>query len=211
MAGRDGDVIEGTWAFDSVTMPSGEAGYTGALAIERYGAAWLLDWDISDGRYVGMGLVAGNHLYVSCGEHLAGLGLALIELGPDGGRVTWTNAELAGATGSGWLRLEAGRLAGRHALALRLPDGRIYGEWTLELAEAGPYYNLAWLRGEVVHWRGIGLPTPGGLAAGWGADLRQLAMLDYSADPQRPGELSAVWALGGRPDLGTELAHRVAT
>ena len=47
-----------------------------------------------------------------------------------------------------------------------------------------------------------------GLVVGWYPDLRQLALLDYTADPEDHNRLLASWVLGGFTSLGTETLKR---
>jgi hypothetical protein len=56
----------GHWHVRNATLPNGQSAYTGTIDIIRTGSAYDLDWDISDGRYAGIGLTAGSHLAVSC-------------------------------------------------------------------------------------------------------------------------------------------------
>jgi hypothetical protein len=64
----------GTWDVTEATLPNGDFGYTGVITIQRLGATFSLDWNISAGRFVGLGLPLGEHLFVSCGEQYADLG-----------------------------------------------------------------------------------------------------------------------------------------
>jgi hypothetical protein len=199
-------LFEGVWDVTEATLPDGRLGYTGIIAIQRLANSFTLDWDISAGRYVGLGLLLDGHLFVSCGEQFAGLGLALYHRRPDGQvSIQWCSAETAGALGTGYfLSSWPGSFEGSHQIVYYLPDGRPYGQWTLTIQKTGQLYELAWLKGQTVHMRGIGLDTPHGLAAGWYPDLNQLAFLDYFVDPADPQRLRAFWALGGFSDLGTE-------
>lgn len=200
----------GIWDVQTATLPDGTFAYSGTISIARQQAIWLLDWDISAGRYVGVGLECAGHLLVSCGEQHAGLGLALFERQTDSAiAITWCSAELGGQVGGGrFLAPWGGEWAGEHEVAQTLPDGRAHGAWQLSIQPAGQIYELAWRRGEIIHWHGLGLPTPRGLAAAWSPDIRQLAFLDYTHPADDLDQLHATWALGGFTSLGREALAR---
>jgi hypothetical protein len=210
MAASDLPTFEGTWIFNDATLPNGEFAYTGTLAIQRIAASFALDWDISAGRYVGVGLALDDHLFVSCGEQHAGLGLALYHLQADAKvRIEWCTAEMHGAIGNGaFTTAWRGSFEGDHRIVQSLPDGRLYGEWDLAIQRVDQIYELTWRKGEAIHFKGLGLDTPHGLAAGWYPDPKQLAFLDYTTDAHDAQRLTAVWALGGYTTLGTETLLR---
>ena len=196
----------GLWNVAHATLPNSEFAYTGRIAIARRGAAFDLDWEISAGAYVGVGLEHNGHLYVSCGEQRAGLGSLLLTRNAEGVSVRWATPELDGV-GSGAITMTSNTFEGEHELMLRLPDGRPYGEWTLTVRQNDAIYEIEWRKGAVAHFRGLGLGAPDGLAIGWYPDLAQLAFLDYhAADAQT---LHARWALGGFATLGDELLARI--
>jgi len=199
----------GTWKVVEAILPSGAFGYTGHIVIAQHGSVCLLDWKISAGTYVGVGMLHGEHLLVSCGEQLAGLGLALCSVEGSAISVRWCAGEAPYQSGTGrfttpWL----GTFEGEHELTLALPDGRHYGTWTLAARRTGAIFELTWRKGEQMHLRGIGLAVPGGLAAFWYPDAAQLAVMDYQLAPEDPGRLTAVWGLGGFTTLGTETLIR---
>jgi hypothetical protein len=202
--------FEGTWNVTDATLPNGEFAYTGTIAIRRVGLNSLLEWDITAGKYVGLGISLGGHLYVSCGEQYAGLGLGLFRRRVDGGvDLRWCCGELPGQLGSGTLSSRlSGDFEGTHLLILLLPDERVYGEWDLTISRTGQVYELTWRKGETIHSRGLGLDTPHGLVVGWSPDVKQLAVLDYTPHPDKPNGLFATWALGGYDGLGTETLTR---
>jgi hypothetical protein len=204
--------FEGNWNVAEATLPDGRFAYTGAITIQRLATTYSLDWDISAGRYVGLGLALDEHLWVSCGEQYAGLGLALYQFQPDGQvTIQWSTAEMGGSLGTGLFTSPwPGAFAGDHRLVYYLPDGRLYGEWSLSIQKVERIYELAWRKGEAVHWQGLGLDAPHGLVASWYPDVKQLACLDYRADPDDRQRLTAVWALGGYTSLGTETLTRWA-
>ncbi len=194
---------EGAWSVEHATLPGGAPAYTGTIAVRRAARAYLLDWDITAGRYVGVGLARGDHLYVGCGETFRQLGVALYYLDAGAPRGEWSAPELDGAVGSA--RFESpwgGSFEGDHRLVHTSPDGGAQ-PWDLEVRRAGEVYAITWRSGDERR-AGLGLPMPGGIAAGWYFDLQQLAVLDYAADQTRPDQLTAVWALGGFTALGTE-------
>lgn len=196
----------GLWDVAHATLPNGQFAYSGRIAIAQRGAAFDLEWAISAGTYVGVGLEHNGQLYVSCGEQRAGLGLALFTRSSAGIAVRWAASE-PGGVGAGTLAMPSNTFEGEHPLALRLPDGRLYGEWTLAVRQTDAIYELEWRKGAAVHFRGLGLETPDGLAAGWYPDIAQLAFLDYHAVDAH--HLRARWALGGFTTLGDEALTRL--
>src|SRR3712207_5765916 len=94
--------FEGSWDVSHATLPNGAFAYTGRITIERSAATFTLDWDISAGHYVGIGIQLDDRLFVSCGEQYAGLGIALYARGPGSTpAIQWTTPELSGALGTG--------------------------------------------------------------------------------------------------------------
>jgi hypothetical protein len=192
-------------------LPDGKPAYTGKIEIRRNRAVFDLDWDISAGRYVGIGLTVGEHLLVSCGEQRAGLGIAHYQLQP-GGEVTirWSTPELQGGVGSGrFTSPYGGSFEGEQEAIQFSPDGSPYGTWTISIRRNGSPYEITWRKGAAVHFVGLGFEVAGGLAAGWYPDIHQLAFLDYAPDPQDPKRLLASWALGGYTSPGTEVIERM--
>ena len=161
----------GVWTVEDATLPDGRFAYDGRITVQQLGDAHNLLWDISAGSYVGLGLTHAGHLFVSCGEHYAGLGVGLLQ--PDsahgGFNLQWTSLELNGALGSGRLTPsdDANGYEGVFQLIQRLPGGRLHGEWALVIERTGDIYRLDWHRSRALHMRGLGLPTPDGLAIGW--------------------------------------------
>lgn len=92
----------GCWTVQEATLPTGAPAYTGTIRIDQTEVTLLLEWDITDGRYVGVGMLHDNHLFVSCGEQFAGLGLAFYQPRGDGNvDVWWCAGEHASQIGSG--------------------------------------------------------------------------------------------------------------
>jgi hypothetical protein len=203
----DADVFLGCWNVASVTLPNGKPPYTGTVQIRRVGQLLDLQWDISDGPYLGIGLIAGDRLLVACAEQRAGLGVAFFPDPATDGEVRWSTPELQGRIGAGQLSAAAGGPAGDRETTWYLPDGSIHGRWSVQVHPAGELHEVTWRKGEVVHNRGLGLAVPGGLAVGWYPDLPQLALLVYRLED--PRLLSAVWALGGFNVLGDERLERI--
>ena len=203
-------LFEGVWDVTHATLPNGEFAYTGRITIQRSATTFHLDWDISAGRYVGIGLSLNDHLFVSCGEQYAGLGIALYTHHPESlPTVRWSTPELAGAVGTGTFTTPwSGTFEGDHQLVQYLPNGNVYAEWTLSIRKVDAIYELSWRKRDTIHFKGIGLDMPQGLAASWYPDASQLAFLDYGTDPHNPQQLHAVWALGGYTTLGTETLTR---
>jgi hypothetical protein len=200
----------GAWDVADSTLPDGRFAYTGIINIKRNGSAFDLDWDITAGRYVGIGLPANSHLYVSCGEQRAGLGIALFHV-RSGNEVSirWSTPELQGAIGDGAFTSQFnGAFEGEHELAQYFPDGTLHGSWTIRIEKTGSIFEIIWLKGENIHFSGLGLETADGLAVSWYPDIRQLALLDYILDPEDRDCLSSTWALGGFTSLGTEKLKR---
>ncbi|MBN1485171.1 MAG: hypothetical protein JXA37_10645 [Chloroflexia bacterium] len=180
----------GSWEVREATLPNGDPAYTGSIEIRRKGQVFELDWDISAGRYVGIGLLVDAHLFVSCGEQRAGLGIARFQVqGANPVSVEWSAPELQGAIGRGHFSGPFnGSFAGEHRLEQSLPDGSPHGEWLLQIERVGSVLEIAWKRGEAVHFRGLGLETPSGIAVGWYPDLRQLAFMGYRAHLGQSGK-----------------------
>ncbi len=201
----------GLWDVTHATLPNGEFAYSGQIRIEPQAAIFQLTWDISAGHYVGIGLIHGDHLVVSCGEQYAGLGIIQFTTAAEAPpSIQWASAELGGVLGTGIFTTPwAGTLEGQHQLVQYLPNGQIYGEWTLSIQRIDDIYRLMWSKGESIHFRGIGLATSQGLAAGWYPDMSQIAFLDYRIDADNPNQLQAVWALGSFTTLGTETLIRL--
>ncbi len=206
--------FEGVWKVANATLPNGRFAYDGSIAIARQNDAYSLQWDISAGRYVGVGLrisdETSDHLLVACGEHYAGLGVGMFA--PDkthgGFNLRWTSAELGGAVGTGRLAPyeDIKGLDGLFHLIQRLPSGKLYGEWTLATERDNAVYDVSWHRSRAMHWRGLGLQLAGGLGVSWYPDPAQLAFLDYTVTAA--GDLTATWALGGFNTLGSETLVR---
>lgn len=202
--------FEGVWKVANATLPNGRFAYDGSISIARQKDAYTLQWDISAGRYVGVGLrisdETSDHLLVACGEHYAGLGVGMFM--PDeahgGFNLRWTSAELAGAVGTGRLVPfeDTKGFDGLYQLIQRLPGGMLHGEFLLAMERDNAVYEASWHRGRAMHWRGLGLRLAGGFGVSWYPDPAQLAFLDYSLGPSR--ELIATWALGGFNTLGSE-------
>jgi uncharacterized protein len=200
----------GSWDVLEAILPNGQFGYTGLIDIKRNGSVYNLDWDITAGRYVGIGISANSHLYVSCGEQRAGLGVGVFQLGA-GCEVSiqWSTPELQGAIGSGMFTSTFnGTFEGEHELDQRFPDGSLYGTWTVDIQKTESIFEIAWRKGDEVHFRGLGLEMENGLAVSWYPDTRQLAFLDYTLDPDDAECLLATWALGGFTSLGSEKLKR---
>jgi hypothetical protein len=198
----------GVWDVVESTLPDGQIAYTGTIEIKQNGSVFDLDWDLTAGRYVGIGLQLGSHLYVGCGEQRAGLGIAIFQA-RSGNQVSiqWSTPELQGAVGGGaFISQLNGGIEGRHELAQHLPDGSLSGMWTVEIQKTDSIYQIVWRKGESIHFRGLGIEMANGLAVGWYPDTRQLAVLDYILDTE--DSLSSIWALGGYTSLGTEKLKR---
>lgn len=193
------------------TLPNGKTGYTGRIEIKRNRNIFDLEWDISDGRYYGLGLPVNSHLIVACGEHCAGLALSIFLVQPDS-RVTFRSCtpDMRGDVGSGkFLSPFNGSFEGNHEIIQYLPDGSFDGQWSLDIRQSGQTYEIAWHKRDVVHFTGLGLEPDNGLAVCRYPELPQLALLDYVLDPDDVDRLSASWALGGFTSLGAELLKRM--
>jgi len=200
----------GIWDVLEATLPNGQFAYSGAITISRIRSVFDLGWDITAGRYVGIGLLGNSHLYVSCGEQRAGLGCALFRVqSNDEVAVQWSKPELQGAIGGGAFTSQFnGSFEGSHELAQYLPDGSLHGTWTIEIQKTGSVFEIVWRKGETNHFSGLGIEMSNGLAVSWYPDTRQLALLDYIIDPDDSDCLSATWALGGFTTLGAEKLKR---
>jgi hypothetical protein len=199
----------GRWRVEHATLPDGTFAYTGTIETRAVGATFALDWDISAGRYVGIGIPHRGHLMISCGETFAGLGIALYSL-DSAGRATgrWSTPELGGGVGQArFVSRWAGTFEGEHRVAHTHP---VTGEETLfdlRVTRDNAIYAVTWSAGEL-ELAGLGIPMDGGVALGWYPDLKQLAFLDYALEPGGR-TIEAVWALGGYTTLGTERLARL--
>jgi hypothetical protein len=203
--------FEGIWDVTHATLPNGDFAYTGRISVQQSAATFQLAWDISAGRYVGIGVVHDDHLFVSCGEQYAGLGVALYTCHPESTpTIQWSTAELAGLVGTGTFTTPwPGTFEGEHQLVQYLPNGQLYAEWILAIHKVEAIYELSWRKGDSIHFKGLGLDMPQGLAVGWYPDDSQIAFLDYRTNPHHPHQLDAIWALGGYTTLGTERLTRL--
>ena len=200
----------GVWDVMEAALPNGQSAYSGAIAIRRSRSVFDLDWDITAGRYFGIGLLSDSHLYVSCGEQRAGLGCALFHVQSGGAvAIQWSAPEMQGAVGGGTFTSRFnGAFEGKHELAQNLPDGSLHGTWTVEIQKTGSVFEIVWRKDETNHFSGLGIEMSNGLAVSWYPDTRQLALLDYVIDPDDNDCLSATWALGGFTTLGSEKLKR---
>jgi hypothetical protein len=177
--------LEGRWRIVGATVPDGTPGYTGVLDISPRGETYRLEWDVTAGRYVGIGLLEDDHLLVACGRAWEGLRVASVRALADGAlRVRWSEGGDV-----------AEEVAERDGLALAL-------------TRDGDVYEATWRPGGAEEDIGIGFDVPGGVVAGWSAALAELAVLDYVLDPADHDRLSARWALGGSTSLATESLER---
>ena len=87
-------------------------------------------------------------------------------------------------------------------------DRHARDDWTLHIRRNDQVYELAWEADDGGTRTGLGIAMPGGLAAGWYPDVRQLALMEYVLDPHDGRQLDAVWALGGYSTLGSEVLRR---
>jgi hypothetical protein len=198
--------FDGLWRVEHATLPNGEFAYTGTIAIQSIGTTFSLVWDITAGRYVGIGLLHDTHLFVGCGEYMAGLGVAVCTIQPDQTvAVRWSTPELRGKLGTGaFTSAWPGSFEGSHRLRQSSPAGDSADEWTLAIRKTERIYELMWQADAATRRIGLGIPTHDGLAVGWYPDLKQLAVLDYTIDPNDRRRRHATWALGGYTGLDTE-------
>jgi len=183
--------LVGDWEVEA-TVPGGGS-YTGRVTARRRGAVVELEWDITAGRYVGVGLEAAGAWYVACGEAWEGLGLALVRVD---GTVRWSPAPERGEVATTTLE----PCGERHWKAgpVTAPDFPF-----VSIALDGPSHLYeAELRGGPVA-RGLALPFAGGHALAWYPRLDQTVILRYTPG-REPGTLEAVWGLGGHQQLAAE-------
>src|SRR5262249_57312706 len=76
--------LEGRWRIVGATVPDGTPGYTGLLDVRRGGETYRLQWDITAGPYVGIGVLHEDHLLVACGQEWGGPRVAAIRAPADG-------------------------------------------------------------------------------------------------------------------------------
>ena len=183
--------LVGDWEVEA-TVPGGGT-YTGRVIARLAGDAVELEWDITAGRYVGLGLAAAGAWYVACGEDWAGLGLALLGAG---GTARWAPAPGRGEIGVTTLvPAGAGRWEAGPTTAAAVPFAAV------SLGRGG-YLLEAELTGGPAG-RGLALPFPGGHAVAWYPRFDQTVILRYAAG-REPGTLEAVWGLGGHRGLAAE-------
>ena len=117
---------------------------------------------------------------------------------------------MAGAAGAGMFDkpLGSGLLRANISWCNTCRDGAVYGEWTVAIRKVDAIYQLAWRKGDQIHFHGVGLETAHGLAVGCFRIL-PLAFLDYPADPQLPQQLHAIWAFGSATTVGIEILTRL--
>ena len=201
----------GSWDVLQATLPNGQNAYTGTIHVKQNRETFDLDWEITAGQYVGVGLPLDNHVFVSCGEQRAGLGIALFQVQPDSQvLIQWNTPELQGTIGRGeFLSRFTGSFEGDHRLKYHLPDGSLHGEWNVKIQRTGSLFEIIWQKGDAVHFTGLGLATANSLAVSWYPDLHQLAFLDYVLDPDNKNRIEATWVLGGFSTLGTETLKRI--
>jgi len=203
--------FEGTWVVTHATLPNGTFAYTGRIHILQTAATFQLTWDITAGRYVGIGFAQDEHLFVSCGEQLAGLGIALFVCNPQSApSIWWSNPELSGSVGTGKFTTPwSGTFEGEHQLLQYLPDGQLYAEWSVTIDQVDGVYSLSWRKGTTIHFKGRGFATSQGLVVGWYPDSAQFAFLNYWTDPHDSQQLHATWLLGDDTRLGSETLTRL--
>ncbi|MBN2113281.1 MAG: hypothetical protein JW785_04045 [Acidimicrobiia bacterium] len=183
--------LVGEWEVEA-TVPGGGS-YSGLVTARPVGAAVELEWDITAGRYVGLGLGAAGVWFVACGEDWEGLGLALVRVD---GSVRWCPA----------------RQRGEVAATILEPSGARHWKAGPGTAPDFPFASIALngarylceaeLQGGPVA-RGLALPFPGGHALAWHPRFDQTVILRY-APGREPGTLEAVWGLGGNKQLAAE-------
>jgi len=92
--GEPGLSLVGDWEVEA-TVPGGGT-YSGRVVGRAVGATVVLEWEVTAGHYVGLGLPMGGAWYVACGADWEGLGLALLEAN---GTVRWSPAPESGEVG----------------------------------------------------------------------------------------------------------------
>lgn len=186
--------MAGDWVVEA-TVPGGGA-YTGTVSVREVGATIEVIWDITAGRYAGLGLAAGDGWYVACGLDFAGLGLALLDRD---GRLRWTPAPARGTVASTVLTAEPGLPPRWSAGPVPAPGLPFSG---LALGDRGEVARAELTGGSVS--RAPALATASGWAVAWYADFEQTALLRYGPGPET-GTWAALWALGSHPEPATEL------
>jgi hypothetical protein len=184
-------VLVGEWEVEA-TVPGGGS-YSGRVVGRAAGRAVELEWDITAGHYVGVGLEVAGAWYVACGEDWEGLGLALVRVD---GSARWSPAPGPGEVGATALA----PIGVRHwdAGPGTAPDF----PFASVILGGARYLREATLRGGPAD-RGLALPFPGGHAVAWYRRFDQTAILRY-APGRVPGTLEAAWGLGGHADLAAE-------
>lgn len=188
--------LVGDWRVEA-TVPGGGT-YTGTVTARPAGDTVELIWDITAGRYFGIGLPEEGAWYVACGEDGDGLGLALV--GRDD-RLRWSPAPGRGMVALSSL-VPAPAPPGTHGWKAG-PAGAAGFPFTgLVLGGRGEVVEAVLEGGPVA--RGLALPTTAGWAVAWYPRFDQTVILRYLPG-REPGTWVALWALGGQPEPAVEL------
>ena len=190
---------DGNWRIEQAQLPDGKP-YNGSLTISRLGQAFGVDWKTSAGNYSGLGLMAGNKLFVGYGLS-SGYGIVVYRTNSATGRIegTWTASGLNGATGTEILTGQQGL----YDVAGTNPDGRTYvGKLTLQ--RTGDTFQAQWqVANQITNGIGFMTTSPDGgqyLVIGYGPG-QAYGTVEYTLMGNRA---RGRWAMGGGQQFGTE-------
>jgi len=202
--------FEGEWNVESALLPNGNFAYNGLINFSKSDDLFTLRWRISAGEYIGIGLVHDSHLYVSCGKHPKGMGIALFTREADHSiKVQWNTPEMEQLLGAGEFTSPwKGDFEGQHQLKLQGRNESLMGNWSLSIHKIGDVYEVSWKKDDGTMLSGLGFITNSGFVTGWYPEIPQLAFMDYQMDHNDLDRMTAVWALGGYSKLGTEVLSR---
>ncbi|MBM3695683.1 MAG: hypothetical protein FJW79_07100 [Actinobacteria bacterium] len=189
-------MLVGKWDAEA-TVPGGGT-YTGRVVGRRVGPTVELEWEVTAGHYVGLGLEAAGAWWVACGEDWDGLGLALLY---EGGAARWAPAPGRGEAGATTLVS-----CGTRCWAAGPDTDPGFPFDAVGLNESW-YLREAELQGGPAG-RGLALPFPGGHAVAWYPLFEQTVILRYGPG-REPGTVEAMWGLGGHHRLAAETLRPV--
>ncbi len=184
----------GLWRIENARLPDGKP-YNGTLAITHLGSSYTVDWKTTAGNYRGVGLMAGDRLFVGYGLNGA-CGIVVYKANPASGRLegSWTAAGLNGATGTETL---SGK-DGSYEVIGTNPDGNAY-RGTLTLQKTGDTFQAQWQVANQLY-NGVGFWSGDYFIIGYGPE-QAFGTVEYRlTDSKAEGR----WTMGGSSQFGIE-------